>query len=554
MVEGAGGLRLLLEATESLGIGRGLRGQDLDRHFPPEPLVARAVHLPHAPRAQRSQNLVGAEARARCEGGPSGRGAGGCHLPTPVCVETGGSTRNVMRTRPSRISSPSASGARRGDPLGPAGRSRSCSPGPRGWPGRPPPRSGRGAARRSATRTRRLPRPGVPARSPLPGARSRDRPGRAAGGCHAPSGQRGVGDLRRLSAEGVAEAVDRPDEAGPARLVAERRPKLADDARQVRLRHDRPRPEPVADLGLGQRPRPALQEQLQELERLRTEGDLLRPAPELPAPDVDREVTEMKDHVPPVASRNVPGSCRGLPDLRHRPSMKQDAGCAWPSDSPEGVAHEGVDRCRVWSSWVCWGNGPSRVRRASRGRCVPGPAQEQPGRLRRRPGHPGRPSAPGRARLSSGLHRFHRSLRSDPPGRPRRSGRDRAEPPAAPLLLRRGRTATLRKSRRPRLHAARKPRRLRLQPLVPRGVRHQPVEGRGRDHPRVAACPRPRREPTPEPGHHGPSHGALHALILEAEDGGRSPALELGVIDWTQPGAQFHRYLRDWWRWATASA
>ena len=47
MVEGARGLRFLLEPAEPIGIGRGFRMQDLDRDFPPEPLVARAVDLPH---------------------------------------------------------------------------------------------------------------------------------------------------------------------------------------------------------------------------------------------------------------------------------------------------------------------------------------------------------------------------------------------------------------------------------------------------------------------------------------------------------------------------
>ena len=77
VVEGAGGLRLLLEAAEPIGIGRGFRGQHLDRHFPPEPLVARAVDLPHPARAQRSQHLVGAQTRAgrrgRIASGRSGR-------------------------------------------------------------------------------------------------------------------------------------------------------------------------------------------------------------------------------------------------------------------------------------------------------------------------------------------------------------------------------------------------------------------------------------------------------------------------------------------------
>src|SRR5262249_28137760 len=81
-----------------------------------------------------------------------------------------------------------------------------------------------------------------------------------------------VRDLLRVSGEGVAEAVDGPDEAGLARAVAERVAELVDHARQVRLRDMRARPEPVADLRLGHRAGPAPQQQLEQLERLRTDG------------------------------------------------------------------------------------------------------------------------------------------------------------------------------------------------------------------------------------------------------------------------------------------
>ena len=71
MVEGAGGLRLLLEPAEPIRIGRRLRGQDLDRYLPPEPLVARAVDLPHPARAERAENLVRAETRPALDHGAS---------------------------------------------------------------------------------------------------------------------------------------------------------------------------------------------------------------------------------------------------------------------------------------------------------------------------------------------------------------------------------------------------------------------------------------------------------------------------------------------------
>ena len=60
--------RLALEAGQRVGIGRdGLR-EDLDRHVPVQLLIPRAVDLPHPPRAQRREDLVGAEAGPRWEG------------------------------------------------------------------------------------------------------------------------------------------------------------------------------------------------------------------------------------------------------------------------------------------------------------------------------------------------------------------------------------------------------------------------------------------------------------------------------------------------------
>ena len=56
--------RLALEARQRIGIVRdGLR-QDLDRDVAVELPVPRLVHLAHAARAERRQDLVGAEFRA----------------------------------------------------------------------------------------------------------------------------------------------------------------------------------------------------------------------------------------------------------------------------------------------------------------------------------------------------------------------------------------------------------------------------------------------------------------------------------------------------------
>ena len=70
MVEGAGGLRFLLEAPKAIGIGGRFRMQDLDRHIPPQSLVAGAVDLPHPARAQGRQDLVRSQPDSGGEGGP----------------------------------------------------------------------------------------------------------------------------------------------------------------------------------------------------------------------------------------------------------------------------------------------------------------------------------------------------------------------------------------------------------------------------------------------------------------------------------------------------
>ena len=59
------GLGLSLEARESARILREVRGEDLDRDVPIELCVLRPVDLSHAARAERREDLVGAETGAR---------------------------------------------------------------------------------------------------------------------------------------------------------------------------------------------------------------------------------------------------------------------------------------------------------------------------------------------------------------------------------------------------------------------------------------------------------------------------------------------------------
>ena len=105
-------------------------------------------------------------------------------------------------------------------------------------------------------------------------------------------------------AERVAEAVDRPDEPRVPRVVLER---LADGIHhhgQGRLGDEGLRPDHVADLGPGERPRPALQEQAQQLVGLRLERDRLTRAKELPTLLVELEVPKEERHGPRPGGRN----------------------------------------------------------------------------------------------------------------------------------------------------------------------------------------------------------------------------------------------------------
>ena len=64
------GPRFTLEALQPPRIGRGRRGEDLDRDEPIEPRVARAIDLAHRAGSQRRQDLVGSESCAGMDGHP----------------------------------------------------------------------------------------------------------------------------------------------------------------------------------------------------------------------------------------------------------------------------------------------------------------------------------------------------------------------------------------------------------------------------------------------------------------------------------------------------
>ena len=62
VIQNPGGAGLLLEPPQPVRISREGSGKNLDRHLAPQPRVPRAIHLSHAARAERREDLVGAEA------------------------------------------------------------------------------------------------------------------------------------------------------------------------------------------------------------------------------------------------------------------------------------------------------------------------------------------------------------------------------------------------------------------------------------------------------------------------------------------------------------
>ncbi len=61
VVENAGGFRFLLEAAKAIRVLREGCRQHLDRDLAPEPRIPRPIDLAHTPRADRAEDLVGAE-------------------------------------------------------------------------------------------------------------------------------------------------------------------------------------------------------------------------------------------------------------------------------------------------------------------------------------------------------------------------------------------------------------------------------------------------------------------------------------------------------------
>jgi hypothetical protein len=73
MIQRGGGARFLFEAAQAIGISRGRRQQDLERHVAAEPRIVGAIDLAHSACADEGDNFVRSEFRARSEVHPWAR-------------------------------------------------------------------------------------------------------------------------------------------------------------------------------------------------------------------------------------------------------------------------------------------------------------------------------------------------------------------------------------------------------------------------------------------------------------------------------------------------
>ena len=73
MIERRCRLRFLDEAATTALIGDAVGGQHFDRDVASQPWVPRAIDLAHAPGADQTENVVGAEPRTRLQGHVRGR-------------------------------------------------------------------------------------------------------------------------------------------------------------------------------------------------------------------------------------------------------------------------------------------------------------------------------------------------------------------------------------------------------------------------------------------------------------------------------------------------
>ena len=134
-------------------------------------------------------------------------------------------------------------------------------------------------------------------------------------------------------AEGVAEPGHRPQEGGLVGVVLERLAQLVDENGQVHVGDEGVRPQPVVDLGLRDGVGPALDEQLEELERFGREVNRMAAPLELPR----RESRGQK-------SQNGL-SCGLLLTQAYAQSLRRQPQSTF-QERPKGLWRGGGSRCR----------------------------------------------------------------------------------------------------------------------------------------------------------------------------------------------------------------
>ena len=152
-----------------------------------------------------------------------------------------------------------------------------------------------------------------------------------------------------LAAERVAVAVDRADELGRARAVADRLADLGDQRREVDVRDDRVGPQPRCSSAFGIARGRASSSDLQQLEGLGRDRDRAAVARQRPAVGVEQELPNRKVMAPnenTIAPREVPrsgtGTTRKPGRSRFRPAMGSSRETRGDSDSAPRSVHDDV--------------------------------------------------------------------------------------------------------------------------------------------------------------------------------------------------------------------
>ena len=106
----------------------------------------------------------------------------------------------------------------------------------------------------------------------------------------------GVRDVKRLTAERIAESVRCSDEKRTSSTVSEGLTNLSDQVREIRLGDERFRPQPLLQHVFRKNLRPIQDQRPQQLESLRRQMDVVASARQLPRVEIEHEWAEAERH------------------------------------------------------------------------------------------------------------------------------------------------------------------------------------------------------------------------------------------------------------------